>query len=49
VVRAKYGVAYDKNVSTLLSKLVKMGLVEKENGLYKIADPVYRHALRRMR
>ncbi|MBO3769809.1 MAG: ATP-binding protein [Thermoproteota archaeon] len=49
VLIAKHGVAYDRNVSNLLSKLVKTGLVEKENGLYKIADPIYRYALRRMR
>ncbi|MEM2570944.1 MAG: hypothetical protein QXJ45_04265 [Thermoproteota archaeon] len=30
-------------------KMVKTGLVEKENGLYKIAEPIYGHALRRTR
>ncbi|MBO3799589.1 MAG: ATP-binding protein, partial [Candidatus Brockarchaeota archaeon] len=49
ILKAEYGVAYDRNVSNLLSKLVKTGLVEKENALYKIADPIYRHALRRMK
>lgn len=44
---AKYGVAYDKNLSNLLSKLIKTGIVVKEDELYRIADPVYQYALRK--
>jgi len=38
----------DSNFTELLERLIKMGVVEKEDSLYKIVDPILRHGVSRL-
>ncbi len=45
---AKTGYITDKRFTELLKNLIKYGYLTKENGEYKIADPVVRHAVEKL-
>lgn len=46
-VESKLGRIPRNTLSNILKNLIDMGLVEKSEGMYRIADPVLQHAIRR--